>query len=476
MYALVALGFVVIFRATGVINFAQGGLVVFGAFLVYQAQTTWDWFGGGATWPGFIGSALFAIVCVAAIGAAFESLVLRRMIGQPIFAIILITIGLFLLVEPITTTIWHNPPGGIQTPWGTNTVSVGDVNILQVNVATIVLGALVMGGFFLLFQYTKVGVGMRATAVDQEAALAQGISVRRIFALSWAIAGAVAVVAGMMLAGGAGPAPGLSFSLALIALRAFPAIILGGLDSPGGAVVGGLTIGVAEVMAKGYIPDLVPRPRRRVRRHRAVPDHADHPARAPVRPVRHARGPEGLMARPTGSMIRNYADDLRLFPTAAKRVGIVVLIALYLLVPYLINDTWASVLSLAGVVAIGAIGLNLLTGYTGQPSLGMAAFIGLGAFVAGYYGGGRFADGIGYDLNLFVYHAHRRRRRRGGRRPHRPSRPPPARELSRDRHAWAGVRRAVRLEEVDHVHRRQRGQPHAGQGRLRRSGSGRSTS
>jgi branched-chain amino acid transport system permease protein len=109
------------------------------------------------------------------------------------------------------------------------------------------------------------------------------------------------------------------------------------------------------------------------------------------------------MARPTSSMIRSYADDLRLFPTAAKRVGIVVLIALYLLVPYLINDTWASVLSLAGVVAIGAIGLNLLTGYTGQPSLGMAAFIGLGAFVAGYYGGGRIADGIGYDFNLFVY-------------------------------------------------------------------------
>jgi branched-chain amino acid transport system permease protein len=251
VYALVALGFVVIFRATGVINFAQGGLVIFGAFLVYQAQNTWDWFGGGSTWPGFIASALFAIVCVAAIGAVFEALVLRRMIGQPIFAIILITIGLFLLVEPITTTVWHNPPGGIDTPWGTQTVSVGDVNILQVNIATVVLGALVMGGFFLLFQYTKVGVGMRATAVDQEAALAQGISVRRIFALSWAIAGAVAVVAGMMLAGGAGPAPGLSVSLGLIALRAFPAIILGGLDSPGGAVVGGLTIGVAEVMAKG---------------------------------------------------------------------------------------------------------------------------------------------------------------------------------------------------------------------------------
>jgi branched-chain amino acid transport system permease protein len=245
VYALVALGFVVIYRATGVINFAQGGLVVIGAFLVYQAQSTW----GLPFWV----SALFAMACVAAIGAAFEALVLRRMIGQPIFAIILITIGLFLLVEPITTTIWHNPAGGLATPWGLRRVNVGDVKILQVNIATVVLGAIVLGGFFLLFQYTKVGVAMRATAVDQEAALAQGISVRRIFALSWAIAGAVAVVAGMMLAGGAGPAPGLSVNLSLIALRAFPAIILGGLDSPGGAVAGGMTIGVAQVMTGGYI-------------------------------------------------------------------------------------------------------------------------------------------------------------------------------------------------------------------------------
>ena len=89
------------------------------------------------------------------------------------------------------------------------------------------------------------------------------------------------------------------------------------------------------------------------------------------------------MARPTSSMIRSYAADLRLFPTAAKRVGVAVLIAAYLLVPYLINDTWASVLSLAGVVAIGAIGLNLLTGYTGQPSLGTAAFTWASASVTG---------------------------------------------------------------------------------------------
>ena len=132
------------------------------------------------------------------------------------------------------------------------------------------------------------------------------------------------------------------------------------------------------------------------------------------------------MARANRSMLRNYADDLRLFPTAAKRIGLVVMLALYLLVPYLINDTWASVLSLAGVVAIGAIGLNLLTGYTGQPSLGTAAFIGLGAFVAGYYGGGRIARRHRVRIQPLRVHADRRRRRRGGRRAHRPPCSPPA--------------------------------------------------
>lgn len=252
VYALVALGFVVIYRATGVINFAQGGIVVFGAFLVYQGEHTW----GLSFWL----SALFSIVCCAVIGAAFEALVLRRMIGQPIFAIILITIGLFLLVEPLTVTIWHNPPANsVETPWGLRSAfELGGARILQINVATIVLGGLVLGGFFALFRYTKVGVAMRATAVDQEAALAQGISVRVVFAFSWAIAGAVAAVAGMMLAGQAGPATGLGVSLNLIALRAFPAIILGGLDSPGGAVVGGITIGLAQVYASGYIPERFP--------------------------------------------------------------------------------------------------------------------------------------------------------------------------------------------------------------------------
>jgi branched-chain amino acid transport system permease protein len=116
------------------------------------------------------------------------------------------------------------------------------------------------------------------------------------------------------------------------------------------------------------------------------------------------------MARANRTMLRSYADDLRLAPTWTKRVGFAVLLVAFLLGPWFMQldivpnqDEWASVLALAGIVAVGAIGLNLLTGYTGQPSLGHAAFIGLGAFVAGYYGGGRTVDGIGYDIPLVAY-------------------------------------------------------------------------
>jgi branched-chain amino acid transport system permease protein len=115
----------------------------------------------------------------------------------------------------------------------------------------------VLLAFFLFFQKTKYGVAMRATAVDQEAALMQGINVNGIVALSWAIAGVVAVLGGAMLGANAGPKTGLGVGIGIIALKALPAMVLGGLDSPGGAVVGGLVIGIAELMTKGYAPDWI---------------------------------------------------------------------------------------------------------------------------------------------------------------------------------------------------------------------------
>jgi branched-chain amino acid transport system permease protein len=243
LYALVALGFVVIYKATGVINFAQGGLVLLGGYLTYNAHHTWH--------VPFLLAIPIAMVLCALFGAAVERVVLRRMVGQPVFAVIMVTIGLLFIIEQVVTGIWGFNQMPMGDPWGIHRLKAGGLALAVKDVWTIVFAGAVMLAFFLFFRYSRLGVAMRATAIDQEAAVANGISARRIFALSWAIAGAVATLAGIMLSvGGAGVRPDIEF----IALIAFPAIILGGLDSPAGAVVGGVIIGITQTLTSGYQP------------------------------------------------------------------------------------------------------------------------------------------------------------------------------------------------------------------------------
>lgn len=240
-YALIVLGFVVIYRATGVVNFAQGGFVVLGAYLAYNAHNTW-----GLPFPV---SVVVAMIGGAAIGVIVERLILRRMVGQPVFAVIMITIGLFYILEQVVPSIWGPQNLNLGDPWGTRTRTFGDIIVAVRDLWTIALAAAALLAFFLLFRYSKIGVAMRATALDQEAALAQGISARRVFAISWGIAGAVAALAGVTLAAGSIQ---VRPTLGLVALIAFPAMILGGLDSPGGAVLGGIIIGVTQTLTAGY--------------------------------------------------------------------------------------------------------------------------------------------------------------------------------------------------------------------------------
>lgn len=244
LYALVALGFVVIYKATGVINFAQGGLVLLGAYLTYNIHQTWG--------VPFAFSIPLAMLGCALVGAAIERLVLRWLVGRPVFAVIMVTIGLLFILEQVVTGIWGFDRLNLGDPWGISRVTVGEVVLSVKDVWTIVLAGLVLLAFFLFFRYSDLGVAMRATAFDQEAAIAQGIGARRIFALSWAIAGAVATLAGVMLAAGAG---GVRPDIQFVALLAFPAIILGGLDSPAGAVVGGIVIGLTQTLTAGYQPE-----------------------------------------------------------------------------------------------------------------------------------------------------------------------------------------------------------------------------
>lgn len=243
-YALVALGFVVIYRATRVINFAQGGLVMLGAYLTYNFHQTWDL-------PFFV-AVLLAVAVSAALGVGIEALILRRMVGQPTFAVLMITIGLLFVIEQVVTTIWGFDALNLGDPWKVRATSVGDIVLSVRDIWTIGLAAAVLVAFFAFFRYSAMGVAMRATALDQEAALAQGISARRVFALSWAIAGGVAALAGVTASAGAAA---LNPQVQFIALRAFPAMILGGLDSPGGAVAGGVIIGLTQVLTGGYQPE-----------------------------------------------------------------------------------------------------------------------------------------------------------------------------------------------------------------------------
>jgi branched-chain amino acid transport system permease protein len=246
-YALVALGFVIIYRATGVINFAQGGLVALGAYLTYA-------FANGAGLP-FALAVLLAVVCAGFFGAGLERVVLRRMVGEPVFAVIMITIGLLFIIEQAVTAIWGFDSLNLADPWGVQTVAAGDVVLAVRDLWTLGIAAAILLGFFAFFRLSTLGVAMRATALDAEAALAQGISARRVYAVSWAISAGLAALAGVTLA--SGPAA-LSPAIGAIALVAFPAMIVGGMDSPAGAVAGGMIIGLTQALTAGYQQDVAP--------------------------------------------------------------------------------------------------------------------------------------------------------------------------------------------------------------------------
>ncbi|MEZ5378522.1 MAG: branched-chain amino acid ABC transporter permease [Acidimicrobiales bacterium] len=243
-YALVALGFVVIHRATGVINFAQGSIVALGAYFTFNAHQTWG--------LPFVVAAAIGIVATAAVGLIVERVLLRRMSGQPVFSVIMITIGLLFVVDQIITMVWGQDAQNLGDPWGIDTVVVGDIVMAVVDLWAIGLALVVVALFFVFFHYSGTGLAMRAVAIDEEAAMARGISVRRVVAIAWAISGGVAAVAGLTLA--SGPAA-LRPSIGLIALAAFPAMILGGLDSPLGAVLGGFIIGLTQTLTAGYQPE-----------------------------------------------------------------------------------------------------------------------------------------------------------------------------------------------------------------------------
>jgi branched-chain amino acid transport system permease protein len=243
LYTLLGLGFVIIYKGTRVVNFAQPVLMIFGAYWTSYFVVT-------SGWNFWLGLAV-AIVVTALIAATAERIALRPMVGEPPFSAAMVTIGVLIAVQVVANDLIGLDLRQVGDPWGLSKLVAGGVVIFQRDIAAILLTAGAVALLSVFFKFSRVGLALRAAAFDQEAALAQGVPVGRMFGISWAISGALAALAGMLVATSGGIDQNTSF----IALKALPAIILGGLDSIPGAVVGGLMIGLAETYTKVYQPD-----------------------------------------------------------------------------------------------------------------------------------------------------------------------------------------------------------------------------
>jgi branched-chain amino acid transport system permease protein len=248
MYALVALGFVLIYKASGVFNFAQGSMLFFAALTCVSLTE----FG----WPLWVAIAASAAI-MWALGLAIERVVLRPLVNQPEISLFMATIGLSFFIEGLAQLLWGSEVKrldlGIEDVPLEGLMNSFNILVSKFEVIAAVICALLVTGLALFFSRTKVGRALRAVADDHQAALAVGIPLQQIWGIVWGVAGFVALVAGLLW----GARNGVQFSLTFVALKALPVLILGGFTSVPGAIVGGLIIGASEKLAEVYIGPLV---------------------------------------------------------------------------------------------------------------------------------------------------------------------------------------------------------------------------
>jgi branched-chain amino acid transport system permease protein len=245
MYALIALGFVLIYTATDAINFAQGEFVMFAGFLAAGAIDI----AGAPFWLG----ALVAIAGMVILGFGLERVVLRPLIGRPVIAVVMATIGLAAVLRGTATLAFGAGNRSIELPIGDEPIDLGPVLLSPVQLVGAGVSIIFLAIFTWFFLKSRIGIAMRAVADSQQVAMAMGIDVRRYFALAWAMAGIVSALGGVVW----GAMLSVDNQLALVGLKVFPVVILGGLDSVIGAVVGGLIVGIVENLAAGYFDPYV---------------------------------------------------------------------------------------------------------------------------------------------------------------------------------------------------------------------------
>src|SRR5271163_523330 len=245
MYSLIALGFVLIYKATDAINFAQGEFVMFAGFIAAGAADL----AGAPFWI----SALLSVAGMVALGFGLERVVLRPLIGRPVIAVVMATIGLAAVLRGTATMAFGAGTRAIVMPVGDEPIFLGPVMLPPVQLVGAGVSLVFLAAFTWFFLKSRIGVAMRAVADSQQVAMAMGIDVRRYFALAWAMAGIVSALGGVVW----GAMLGIDNQLALVGFKVFPVVILGGLDSVIGAVVGGLIVGIVENLTAGYLDPYV---------------------------------------------------------------------------------------------------------------------------------------------------------------------------------------------------------------------------
>jgi branched-chain amino acid transport system permease protein len=245
IYALVALGFVLVYKATGIVNFAQGEMVMFAGFFAAAMLTQYDL----PTWLALP----LTFAAMALLGLGVERGVLRTMVGRPILGVIMATVGLSYFLRGLAPMLWGASTKSLPLPVPDEPTHVLGVSLPTVSLIGAIAALVLLAGLGFFFQKSRAGIALRAVSDDQTAAMAVGISVSRVFALSMATAGVVAAAGGLIW----GNLLGVDSYLALLGLKVFPVAILGGLDSIGGVLLGGLVVGAVENVSAGYIDPYV---------------------------------------------------------------------------------------------------------------------------------------------------------------------------------------------------------------------------
>jgi len=242
VYGLIALGFVLIYKATEMVNFAQGDLMMFGAFFAYTYINLFDL-------PFYL-AVPATIITMALIGALTERILIRPMIGEPHFAVLMLTIGIGFILRAIAGATWGNEPKSLSTPYAGGVFEFNGLILGYENVAIVAGTAILCLTLFLFFRFTRLGIAMQAASQNQLAAYYVGIPVKKIYSLVWAISAAISAVAGILVA----PVSLIDPLMGFIGIKAFAAAIVGGFGSLPGAIIGGLLIGIVEQFAGLYLP------------------------------------------------------------------------------------------------------------------------------------------------------------------------------------------------------------------------------